>query len=231
MLETEQREFRREVPEEAQLDFLSALDTSKSWNDPASIIEGYDGVIFGGSGEFDLHGNREDTDIAKKTAREILARLEPLMHYVVSTDFPTLGVCFGHQLLAEMHGGNIVSDDAQKKAGTYDVVLTDDAKSDRIFSDFPPQFAAQYGHRDSVTSLPKDALLLATGSACRFSALRYGQSVYTVQFHPEMTREDAIERFKKAPGYLPEGMEPEDLVRESLDASRIIPLFVEKVVA
>lgn len=231
MLETEQREFRAAVPKDVQLDFVSALDVTKSWDAPETLIAGYDGVILGGSGEFSLHANKDESETERKVAREILARLQPLIAHVLENDVPTLGVCFGHQLIAESRGGMIVSDSDQKKSGSHDVRLTSDGMSDVLFMGFPEQFVAQYGHKDSVTSLPQRATLLAVGDSCKFSALRYGSHVYTVQFHPEMTREDTILRFKNSPGYLPEGMEPEDVVRESHEASKIIACFVERVVA
>jgi GMP synthase (glutamine-hydrolysing) len=129
-----------------------------------------------------------------------------------------------------MCGGYVSHDESQNKAGSFDVVLTADGLTDRLFSALPDTFVAQYGHKDSVTSLPRGATLLAQGPACRFSALRYGRSVYSVQFHPELDADGVMSRIRNTVGYLPAGVDPCSVVRPSPHASRIVPLFVECIV-
>lgn len=225
----ERSEFDRALSGTATLSYLSAVDESRSWEKPETLLEGFDGVILGGSGEFDLHGGRTDDDVARTTAHVILRRLSPLMRTVLEKDFPLFGVCFGHQLMAEMLGGNITSDPDQKKAGSYELSRCATAADDALFNDVPEIFVAQYGHKDAVTSMPEGAVLLASGSACKFSALRYGRKVYSTQFHPELTEDDVLNRFKTTPGYLPEGVEAESLVRPSPEASRLLRNFVERI--
>ncbi len=231
MITAERREYELGAGSTAALTFVSALDTAQPWNDPAALLAPYDGLIIGGSGEFDLHGGRDESDRARATALAILERLRPLVAYVLESQKPVLGVCFGHQLIAEMQGGKVISDPEQKKVGSFEVGLTTDGASDHIFSTLPKTFFAQYGHKDSVTVLPKGAVLLASSPMCRFSALKYGTSVYTVQFHPELDRKGVLWRLENSPGYLPEGIKAESLVKESPEASTIIASFIEKVVA
>lgn len=144
---------------------------------------------------------------------------------------PALGICFGHQLVAQMKGGDVFGDTVQGKVGTHEVHLTPEGKKDKLFEQLPELFTAQYAHRDSVTEQPADAVLLATGPSCRFSALRYGSSVYTMQFHPELTASNFIARLKTPNGYLPEGVQPEAIVRDSPEAAAIIPAWLSRVVA
>ena len=40
-------------------------------------------------------------------------------------------------------------------------------------------------HRDSITTLPPDAVHLATSEQCRVQAFRVGATAWGVQFHPE----------------------------------------------
>lgn len=216
---------------DAQLVCLSSLDESVGWDDPAALLAGTHGVIIGGSADVDLHGGREEDDESRRVAREILVRLTPLITRALAVKTPILGICFGHQLIAETYGGAIVSDAAQRKAGSHRVRLTEHATEDPIFADFPHEFTAQYGHADSVTMLPDGATVLASSPTCRFSVLRYGTHAYTTQFHPELTRDDMLHRLAKGSRYLPEGVEAESIIKESPEASQVIRKFIEKIVA
>ena len=122
-----------------------------------------------------------------------------------------------------------MSDADQKKTGSFEVMVTEIGAQDSLFASTGASFVAQYAHRDSVTSQPRGSALLASGVACRCSALRYGEHVYTTQFHPELTRADMLERFTLAPGYLPDGVDPESIVRDSSVASTLIRSFVENI--
>ncbi|HVU75489.1 MAG TPA: gamma-glutamyl-gamma-aminobutyrate hydrolase family protein [Candidatus Paceibacterota bacterium] len=230
MLAAEQAEYTRSVAGSAELTFISSLDESKPWDSPAEILAGYDGVIFGGSGEYDFNGGRDESDPARLTSQQILRRVAPLIEHVFNTEIPLLGICYGHQIIAELREGNVTNDHSQKKVGTFEVSLTEAGTHDPLFSLLPADFYAQYGHKDSATTLPKGAELLATGSACKFAALRYGSRIYTTQFHPELRAEDVAWKLENSPGYLPEGVSVDSLVRDSSEASRIIPLWVEQIV-
>lgn len=209
---------------------ISTLDDGLRWSDPVALLDGYDALIIGGSGDFDIDGGREPHDPARLTSQIIIARLRPVIEYVLEHSLPVLGVCYGHQLIAEITAGKVARDSGQGKVGTYPVHLTAAGRQDSLFGDMPASFPAQYGHKDSIVSVPPEATILATGPSCRFAALRYGTRAYTTQFHPELTREDMMRRMQDAPGYLPEGVDMEALFQESLVASEVIPAFIERVV-
>ncbi len=229
-LVSERSNFERALKGLAELDCLSALDSKIAHTAPSDLIDPYDAFIFGGSAEFDIHGGREDRDPARLMSMIILSRVRMFMTYARAAGKPVLGICFGHQLIAEVYGGCVTHDCSQKKCGTYEVSLTEEGKRDKFFKNLPEKFFAQYAHRDSVTSLPEGAVQLADGAACRFSALRYDSCVYTMQFHPELGAAENIASLRRSVGYVPEGVEPESLVRESLEASQIIPLWFKYVV-
>lgn len=228
--EAELKSYQDALADGARVDALSVLDEQLAWTTPDEILAKYDGVIFGGTGDFDISGGRIKSDPARLMGMIIFTRLRLFISQILETDMPALAICFGHQLVAQMQGGDIDADSSQKKTGTYDVRLTAEGKDDRLFGALPESFAAQYMHRDSVTTEPADAVLLATGESCKFSALRYKNNVYTVQFHPELSADVFIKRLNESSGYLPEGVRAEDVVQDSTESGSIIPLWLERVV-
>lgn len=212
-VERERENFRRSIGDKATLHFLSAVDEKLAWTAPEEFLKGYDGVIFGGSSDFDFHGGRPDGDPVRLMSMMILSRAKNIVSYALAQNIPTLGVCFGHQIIGELHSGAVMNDAEQRKMGAYEVILTDDGKKDPLFCALPERFLAQYAHKDSVTQMPIGATLLASSPACRFSMLRYGSKVYTVQFHPEVL------------------MMPRGPQRETPESSSIIALWIERIVA
>lgn len=211
----EQERFRVAAGVAAQVDFLSAVDETLAWKTPEGFLKGYDGVMFGGSSDFDFDGGRPERDPARIISAIILSRAKNLISYALAQDVPLLGICYGHQLVANMYGGKVDNDKEQSKFGSYEVQLTEAGKSDPLFKNMPESFIAQYAHNDSVTKLPEGATLLASSKGCRFSALRYGKVAYTTQFHPEVTHFDDLPVAH----------------RDSFEASKLIPLWIEHILA
>lgn len=216
----------REAGVYADVEFLSALDESIDWNFPEAIMEGYHGVVLGGSGEFDFDGNRSEDDPARKISYEFLGRLRPLFQYVFDNDIPTLGICYGHQLLGAFAGAQVRYSEQEKKSRSHDVKLLVEQNDYFLFSDLPDTFSAHYGHKDVLDRVPEGAVLLMNGGdECRVSALRYKTNIYTTQFHPELTFDDMVERIQNSPGYLPEGVVAEEVFSKSPDSNKILRNF------
>jgi len=231
MLGIERDEYIRSVEGKVEIVCVSSLDETLPWTEPEKILAGYDAVFLGGSGDFDFDGGRADNDEARIISQEIVTRLRPLVLFILETDFPLLGVCYGHQIVAEVLGVKVVHDKEQTKVGTFAVTLTDEGKGDILFSDMPETFMAQYGHKDSASALPPSAVLLAKSTQCFASAFRYGTHVYTTQFHPESTAEGMASKLSQSPGYLPEGVQVESIVKSSPEASMLISKFVDRVIS
>jgi GMP synthase (glutamine-hydrolysing) len=95
---------------------------------------------------------------------------------------PTLGVCYGHQLIADALGGESVPNPGGPEVGNFEVEVIED---DPIFRGMPRPFHAHLIHFDAVTRLPKGARALARSAATEFQAFAVGEHVRCVQWHPE----------------------------------------------
>lgn len=222
----EQACIEREAGVYVELEYIDGFDETIDWHYPEVIMERYSGVVLGGSGDFDFDGNRDEHDTSRKMSYELLGTLRPLFTYLFDHDVPTLGICYGHQLLEAFAGAHVTFDRNQQKTKSHEVKLMVDKHDYFLFTDLPDTFPAQYGHKDVLDRVPEGAVLLMNGGdACKVSALRYKNNIYTTQFHPELTYEDMVARMKSIPGYLPEGVVAEEVFKESPDASRILRNF------
>ncbi len=221
----EQKCIKRESGDDIELDFISALDDGISWGDPLSILEGYEAVILGGSGDLDFDGGRPIDDTARTISNGLVAKLTPLFDIIFERDIPTLGICYGHQIIGAFKGAIVHSDSTQKKTRSHEVRFIE-RTDNPLFADVPDSFFAHYGHKDVLDRVPEGALLLMSGGEeCKVTALRYGKNIYTMQFHPELTQSDISYRMQNSLGYLPEGAVLEDLYKDDRNSNRILHNF------
>lgn len=111
--------------------------------------------------------------------------LEGWLPGLVTACVPVLGICYGHQLLAESLGGQAGDHPLGKEIGTVPVRLSGDAESDPLFCDLPDAFPAHATHTQSALRLPPQTVHLAANDHEPNHAFRYGKCAWGVQFHPE----------------------------------------------
>lgn len=108
-----------------------------------------------------------------------------IRHAVADLDLPFLGVCLGHQLLADALGGQ-VGKAAKSEIGVMDVSLTPAGASSDYFQTMPPAFASLQWHSAEVIEAPTGSVTLAASPACTVQALSVGRRAFSFQFHVEI---------------------------------------------
>lgn len=230
-IEDEQRAFSKVLGRlPSTVTFQNAVLDTLDWSRPSDMLNNFDALILGGSGEFDFDGGRDTDDEICKESCSIVERMAIFLEYLEVYDFPTLAICFGHQILGKSKGISVINDITQAKVGSHYVELTLDAESDPLFKKIPKTFVAQYGHKDSLSALPEGAVLLGKGDQCLYSALRFGNNRYSVQFHPELDAENIRQKCILYPDYLPKGLHMETAIEESPHATQILTNFINFVV-
>ncbi len=104
---------------------------------------------------------------------------------VHAAGIPMLGICWGHQFLAQALGGRIVAMDRYELG--YRPIET--VRDHPLLADLPSEFVAFETHSDRVYELPSEATVLAENDVC-IQAFALGNT-YGVQFHPEYDMETA----------------------------------------
>ena len=97
-----------------------------------------------------------------------------------------IGICFGHQLIAQALGGWVQKSD---KGWGVGLISSEVTQNPAWLSPRLQAFSLLINHQDQVTRLPRDASLIATNDFCPVSGYRVNQSVLSFQGHPEFSRE------------------------------------------
>jgi GMP synthase-like glutamine amidotransferase len=110
--------------------------------------------------------------------------ISPLMAFIRAAhagDKPLVGICFGHQVIAQALGGH-----AEKWSGGWGLGVCDVALHDTP-DWMPPCDSVKliHLHQDQVTRLPDNAIHLGSTGFCANAAFYIGDNVFCMQGHPE----------------------------------------------
>lgn len=149
---------------------------------PASVHE-CDGWLITGS----RHGAYEDKPFIKP--------LEAFIRDAYAEKVPLVGICFGHQIIAQALGGKV-----EKFKGGWAIGPQEyDFNGEKV--------NLNAWHQDQVVEKPALAETVGSSAFCEHAALLYGDRAYTVQAHPEYGN-DFIEGLMvtRGKGLLPDEM-------------------------
>lgn len=126
-------------------------------------VHAADGWLISGS----RHGAYEDLPF--------IPPLEDFIRAVYAVAVPLVGICFGHQIIAQALGGKVEKSDKGWMVGR------------QVYNFEGEAVALNAWHQDQVVELPKDAKVIAYNDTCPYAALGYGHKAFTVQAHPEFS--------------------------------------------
>ena len=181
----------------------------ESWHpaegEPATRPAAYDAVLsFGGA----MHADQEDR-------HPWLAQEKALLAALLAAGTPLLGVCLGAQLLAEAAGGS-PRRAGEPEIGWHPVELTPEGVQDPLLGILPPRFEAFQWHSYEAGTTP-EAVPLARSPVC-LQAYRLGDRAWGIQFHAEVSAEDAaawILNYRSDEDAVRIGLDPEGLAGET----------------
>jgi GMP synthase-like glutamine amidotransferase len=93
-----------------------------------------------------------------------------------------VGICFGHQLLAEALGGEVTKADQGWGIGVIDMQIV---KPEPWMRPRQEHCKLQYMHGDQVQLLPPGSTLLAAAPHCPVAMFKVGEKMLGIEGHPE----------------------------------------------
>ena len=141
--------------------------------------------------------------------------LEDFVRACVAADRPVVGICFGHQIVAQALGGRV-----EKFAGGWSV-------GRRSYDAPGGPLALNAWHQDQVVEAPEGAVAVASNDHCHNAVLAYDRRAWTIQPHPEFS--DALVAdfvaARQGTGTYPEAL----MERAARDAARGAPADAGRV--
>ncbi|MDQ1083602.1 MULTISPECIES: glutamine amidotransferase [Microbacterium] len=196
---------------------------------PAFDLDEVAGILVGGS-----PFNASDP-LEKKSPvqRRVEAEMAALVDEVVARDIPFLGACYGVGTLGT-HLRATIDGTFAEPISVVEVSLTAEGRADPLTDGLAETFAAFVGHKEAITTLPAEAVLLASSPTCPVQMFRVGRNVYATQFHPELDVDGIVTRIHAYAGF---GYFAADELETTLAAvrrapvtapSRLLRTFVER---
>jgi GMP synthase-like glutamine amidotransferase len=104
---------------------------------------------------------------------------------VLERKLPFLGICLGHQLLADALGGK-VGPAEQHEIGVFEIALNEAGQRHPLLADLAPTAPVLQWHRAEVKQAPPGAAILASSTRCPIQAIALGERVLGLQGHVEV---------------------------------------------
>ncbi len=97
-----------------------------------------------------------------------------------------IGICFGHQIIAMACQGMV---EKSPKGWGVGVAVNQLVTTPDWMSETKPELNIIVSHQDQITTLPKDAVVIAKTDFCPFFMVQWNNHFLSIQGHPEWNRE------------------------------------------
>ena len=128
----------------------------------------------------------------------LIEEKQAIHHAVKDLNMPFLGICLGHQLVAEALGGRAEKTD-NYEVGLFGIEPTEEGLNHPLLKNFRKSDKWVNVHLVEVVEAPKGAVILATSSICKNHVMQLGEFAYSCQFHPEVC-DHTLDGWLKIPG-------------------------------
>ena len=129
----------------------------------------------------------------------LIAEKKAIRTWVRDLKKPYLGLCLGHQLLADALGGTC-GPQRPPEIGILDVELNEAGRNDPLFEGLATHQKCLQWHSVAVAQPPEDTTVLASSKDCRVQAMRVGRNAWSMQYHVELEA-DTVENWAAVPAY------------------------------
>jgi GMP synthase-like glutamine amidotransferase len=190
-------------------------------NDFPAKFDDYRGVFISGS----PHGAYETIPW--------IDREHEVIQQIAKLDIPTLGVCFGSQILASaLCGRDQVFRRNTCEVGYLKVDLVHSSQTDPLLRNLSSRVDMFIWHNDEVRHQHPDIRVIGSTDDCPNQIWRYrDKPIWGIQGHPELTRQQARQTFEKNRKRLQEdGADVDRLIRdadETVEAKKLIDNFIK----
>mmetsp|Transcript_22566 Transcript_22566/g.36785 ORF Transcript_22566/g.36785 Transcript_22566/m.36785 type:complete len:228 (-) Transcript_22566:1406-2089(-) len=145
-----------------------------------------------------------------------IAPLEDLIREIYAASRPMIGVCFGHQIIAQALGGKVEKFNGGWSIGAQAYELNGE------------DVTLNAWHQDQVVARPAEAQVVSSTAFCENAALLYGDKAFTIQPHPEIDCTYLRGLLEvRAPGVVPEVLRRDAMAQldAPTDSARLADMF------